>query len=153
MHGLSVWSAAAVLAAACALPKVDIDPALTPGAGGTGGGTGGGGKAGLSAKGGSGAVTGDAGAGVGDDRESACGDYCTTYLANCGDSVANTYDDVGDCLTTCFTSDWPLGSDANEPNSVQCRVVHAHLAATTQDPHCFHSAEVPSKTTCALPAK
>lgn len=143
-----VWSAAAVLAAACALPKVDIDPSLTPGAGG-----GGGGKGGLSGRGGSGAVTGDAGAGVGDERELACGDYCTTYLANCGDSVANTYDNVGDCLTTCFTSDWPLGSDAAQINSVQCRVVHAHLAETMQDPHCFHSAEVPSKTTCALPGK
>jgi hypothetical protein len=145
-----VWLSGACLAVACVLPKVETDPSLTAGAGGTAGSGAGGG---LPGKGGSGPVAGDAGAAAGDEREGACGDYCTTYIANCADTVANTYDDIGDCLTTCFTSDWPLGTDADEPNSLQCRVFHAHLAATVQDPHCFHSAEFPSKTTCALPAK
>jgi hypothetical protein len=153
MRRAAAWAAGAIFAVACALPEVDTDPSLTPGAGGTGAGSGGGGsKGGSPGRGGSGSVAGDAGAAAGDERETACGDYCTTYLAACGDFEANTYDDLGDCLTTCFTSEWPLGTDTAQVNSVQCRVVHAHLAETVgQDPHCFHSAEFPSGKSCAPP--
>lgn len=154
MRRVWTWSAAAIVAAACALPKAEVDPSLTPGAGGTGGATGGSsgttsGTNGVPNRGGTGPVTGDAGASAQDERENACGDYCTTYLANCADFPANTYDDLGDCLNTCFTSNWPFGTNAAEVNSVQCRQVHAHLAEQNQDPHCFHSAEFPSGTSCA----
>ncbi len=158
MQRTATWSVGALVAIACALPSVETDPSLTPGAGGTSGGagaTGGtGGTGGTSSgKGGTGAVSGDAGAASGDEREAACGDYCTTYLEFCGDFEANTYDDLGDCLNTCFSSNWPLGTDSKQINSVQCRVVHAHLAETAgQNPHCFHSAEFPSGTSCAPPA-
>lgn len=156
MRRTAAWSVAALVAVACALPAVETDPSLAPGAGGTSGGSGGssGTTSGTGGKGGTGAVGGDAGASAGDDRELACGDYCTTYLDACGDFEANTYEDLGDCLNTCFTSSWPLGTDVNQVNSVQCRVVHAHLAETAgQNPHCFHSAEFPSGTSCAPPAK
>jgi hypothetical protein len=156
MRRALVWSFAGVLLVACVLPKVDVDPSLGTGSGGSSGspmtaGPVSGGSAGtgvLPEQGG----TGDGTAGASDDpRELACGDYCTTYIKNCHDSPANTYTGLDDCLDTCFTSDWPFGTDDTEPNSLQCRVVHAHLAATLQDPHCYHSAEVPSKTICALP--
>lgn len=152
--------AAAVLAAvACALPKYDVDPTLDSSTRGGKGGTGGklGNRGGTSNSGGTGNTgtggTGDVGAGgAGDARELACGEYCMTYLMNCRDSPANTYDDFGDCLSTCFNSDWPLGEDPGQINSVQCRVIHAHLASGMPDPHCFHSAEFPTGTFCAPPA-
>jgi hypothetical protein len=131
------------VAVACALPKVEIDESLGSGAsGGTGSG-------GSGAKGGTGPL-GDGGEFSSDARELKCSDYCETYLENCLDSEANTYDDLDDCVITCFTSNWPFGPDEGEANSLQCRVVHAHLAAAYPNPHCFHSAEVPSLTTCAL---
>jgi len=153
MRRFRLGVAAAALAIACALPKVEIDPSLAD-AGATGG-TGAGGSSGSAGKGssgkaGMGPLGGSAGADDGDARELACGEYCMTYEDNCGDSEANTYDDLGDCLTTCFSSDWPLGTDPGEVNSVQCRVVHAHLAADAQVPHCLHSAEVPMGTSCAV---
>lgn len=148
-----MW-AAAVLAAACALPKVEIDPSLADA--GASGGTGGGGTGGSAGKGssgnaGMGQLGGSGGTDQGDARELACADYCTTYEANCADSDANTYDDIDDCITTCFTSDWPLGTDPAEINSVQCRRLHALLAADAQVPHCTHSAEFPMGTSCAPP--
>ena len=153
MRHVLAWCGAAGLCVACALPKVDVDPALAPEAGASGGqgGTTGaatGGTGGTSASGGTDGI-GQAGGG-GDARELACSDYCNTYLANCSDSPANMYTGIDDCLNTCFNSDWPLGPDAAQPNSVQCRVLHAHLARDLPDPHCFHSAKVPTGTSCAL---
>jgi hypothetical protein len=152
---------AGALVGACALPKVDIDPSLGPAAsGGTGGSNsqgGTGGKGAAPGTGGTGATSASGGTdttGQGgntdDPRELACGDYCNTYLQNCLKSPANDYSGIDDCLNTCFTSDWPLGTDPAQPNSVQCRDVHAHLAATSPNPHCFHSARVPTGTSCAL---
>lgn len=149
MQRALVWCGAAGLFVGCALPKVDVDPTLAPDGGASGGQGGTTGTGGNSARGGAG--TGSLGqAGGGDARELACNDYCNTYLANCLDSPANMYTGVDDCLNTCFNSDWPLGPDAAQPNSVQCRVLHAHLARDLPDPHCFHSAKVPTGTSCAL---
>jgi hypothetical protein len=149
------WCCTAALLVACALPNVEVDPALAPGGGASGGQ---GGTAGAGTSGGTGGTSGSGGAGSdglgqaggGDARELACSDYCNTYLANCLDSPANMYTGIDDCLNTCFNSDWPLGPDAAQPNSVQCRVLHAHLARDLPDPHCFHSAKVPTGTSCAL---
>ena len=155
MRALLLAGASALAAAACALPQYEVDPSLddaskTGGRGGragNSGGTGNSGGAGTSSTGG----TGDVGPGGngGDARELACGEYCMTYQLNCRTSPANTYDDFGDCLDICFNSNWPFGEDQGEINSVQCRLVHAHLAAKQPDPHCFHSAEVPTGTFCA----
>ena len=69
-------------------------------------------------------------------------------MAACSDfDEANTYSSELDCNTTCFTSLWPIGVTTDR-GSICCRWLHATLAAqglTTQDPHCFHAAEVPSK--------
>jgi hypothetical protein len=149
MRRAHTWAASAALVVACALPKVEIDASLADAgtSAGTGAGAAGGAGGGSAGRGGSG----NAGVDQSDARENACGDYCATYLANCADTDANTYDDSDDCLTTCFTSDWPFGTDQAAINSVQCRQTHAHLAATAQVPHCLHSAEVPMGTSCALP--
>jgi hypothetical protein len=150
------WVCMAGIVVACALPKVDVDPSLAPD-GGTSGGKGGTaasggstGQAGPPGSGGSSANAQGQGGNQDDEREIKCYDYCTTYIANCSDSPANTYTGLDDCLNTCFSSDWPLGPDPAQPNSIQCRVVHAHLARDLPDPHCFHSAKVPSGTFCAL---
>jgi len=158
---LVVWCAATGVAVACALPKAEIDPSVgaagaapaKAGASGTGGsGTGGGGGAGTAAHGGTDVgAAGQSGEFGADARELACGDYCQTYLQNCAGFPANDYTGLDDCLKTCFTSDWPFGADQAQVNSVQCRVTHAHLAATSQNPHCFHSARVPTGTSCAPP--
>jgi len=147
MRRALVWCGAAGLFVGCALPKVDVDPTLAPDGGASGGQ---GGTTGVGASGGTGGTSAQGQAGGGDARELACNDYCNTYLANCLDSPANMYTGVDDCLNTCFNSDWPLGPDAAQPNSVQCRVLHAHLARDLPDPHCFHSAKVPTGTSCAL---
>jgi hypothetical protein len=77
-----------------------------------------------------------------------CSDYCTAYLMACADHEANTYEDKTDCLVTCTTSGWPLG-EGDEPGSINCRVIHAGLANTQGvEPHCFHSAAVPTKGGC-----
>ncbi|HEV8550415.1 MAG TPA: hypothetical protein VGQ57_15330, partial [Polyangiaceae bacterium] len=146
-----VWFTAAALTSACALPKVDIDPSLGTGGGGNVASGGSGAHGGGDNRGGtdSGALGGGAGASEADARELACGDYCATYLKNCKDSPANTYDDDTDCVTTCFSSNWPFGTDLAEVNSVQCRGLHAQLAAAMPVPHCFHSAEFPTGTSCA----
>lgn len=157
MRARLVLGAAALVVVSCALPKYDVDPTLDSSA--TGGKAGTGGSGGTGNRGGTGngsgtGGTGDVGAGGSNDaRELACGEYCMTYQMNCRNSPANTYDDFADCLSTCFNSDWPLGTDPGEVNSVQCRVVHAHLAENMPDPHCFHSAEFPSGSFCAPPTK
>jgi hypothetical protein len=150
------WSFAALLVASCVLPGIDVDPSLGSSSAGTGfqGGPESGGSSGTggstSAQGGTGNNL--AGADAGDSPlEVACGDYCPTYLQNCKDSPANMYSGLADCLDTCFTAGWPLGSDTTEPNSLQCRVVHAHLAKDLPDPHCFHSAKIPSGASCTPP--
>lgn len=155
MRRAHAGAVAALLVVACALPKVEIDASLadagaSAGTGGTAGSSGGG-SAGQGGTGnaGTGPLGGTAGVDESDARENACGDYCATYLANCADTDANTYDNSDDCLTTCFTSDWPFGTDQAEVNSVQCRQTHAHLAATAQIPHCVHSGEFPMGTSCA----
>ena len=155
MRGALTWSLAALLVASCVLPGIDVDPSLgsatdgsagkqaTPESGGSSG-TGG------SAQGGTGNNA--AGASSGDSPlEVACGDYCPTYLQNCKDSPANMYTSLADCLDTCFTAGWPLGTDVTQPNSLQCRVLHSHLAKDQPDPHCFHSAKVPSGASCTPP--
>lgn len=128
-----------LVAASCALPEVVYDPAA-----GTGGTTG---------TGGTGGTTGDAGA-SGDDRESVCLEYCGIYFGACEDFEANTYASEVDCNDKCIVPEaqggWPFGPPS-APNTVECRFVHAKLARdnpTMLDPHCFHSAEVPTKGAC-----
>jgi hypothetical protein len=100
-----------------------------------------------------GAPTTDAGESVADAsaadiaRMTSCADYCSVYLANCGDFAANTYDDEDDCSTTCFGSDWPVGTQATS-GSIACRAWHADLAEGSQNPHCYHSAEAPTQGGC-----
>lgn len=148
MRRALAWSLGCGVAVACALPKIDVDPTLArAGTGGASGGRGSAGHGTVGERGGTGAL---GQAGAADDRELQCGDYCATYMKNCLTSPANTYDNLEDCLVTCFDSDWPLGDDQAQPNSIQCRVLHAHLAASMPDPHCFHSAEVPSGAFCAV---
>jgi hypothetical protein len=77
----------------------------------------------------------------------ACEEYCGSYLANCGDSDANTYDDEGDCNATCYGADWPIGM-GQQPGTISCRTAHAEFAEAMQDPHCYHSAEEPSMGGC-----
>jgi hypothetical protein len=155
---MRLWLAALVSAfagTACVLPSAEVDENfLTGGAGGSaprGGASGSGGAGGLGGRGGSAgkaAMAGDAGAG-GDPREEACIRYCSLYLQACMNHEANTYANVQDCLMICGTAGWPLGSDLNESNSLQCRETHAGFAVTQgPDQHCFHSAEVPSKGNC-----
>lgn len=150
----SSWWLAGVVAVACVLPKAEVDPTLgRAGSGGSGGSTGGSGSGGTAGKGllkGGTGPLGEGGEFGSDARELKCSDYCETYFENCTDSEANTYDDEDDCLVTCFNAEWPFGPVEGEPNSLQCRSLHARLAADNPDPHCFHSAEVPSLTTCAL---
>lgn len=152
MRAVLAWSLASLLVASCVLPGIDVDPSL----GASGGGTGGTGDAAGGPIGGGGSTAAQGGTGndaagqsSGDSPlEVACGDYCPTYLQNCKDSPANTYSGLADCLDTCFNAGWPLGSDVTQPNSLQCRVLHAHLAKDLPDPHCFHSAKVPSGASC-----
>jgi len=83
------------------------------------------------------------------DRETACINYCQQYIEACGDfPAANTYGGVADCTTTCIASLWAVGDTTTASGSICCRWLHATLAAqnlTSQDPHCFHSAEVPGR--------
>jgi hypothetical protein len=82
------------------------------------------------------------------DRETACINYCQQYIEACGDfEEANTYGGVADCTATCIGSLWPVGDTTTGSGSICCRWLHATLAAqnlTSQNPHCFHAAEVPS---------
>jgi hypothetical protein len=85
----------------------------------------------------------------GDAREDACINYCTLYIQACETHEKNTYDDVQDCSATCATAGWPFGSEPAEPNSLQCRQIHAGFAvAGNPELHCFHSAEVPTMGAC-----
>ena len=86
--------------------------------------------------------------------EADCTDYCNTYFQACADHEANTYDDTTDCFLTCTTSGWPLKdpNQLNAPGTIECRKNHAILAlAGPLVPHCFHSAEVPTKNACGNP--
>ena len=137
---------------ACVLPSVEVDENFSPGgSGGSAGRAQNGGAGGLAGRGGGAGnpgVAGSAGA-VGDEREALCISYCDSYYQVCEDHQQNTYDDVTDCRRTCVLSDWPLGVDADEKNSVKCRVAHAELAITLGvTPHCFHSAEFPTMGAC-----
>lgn len=163
------WFAGALLIGACALPAVEIDESLGAsgsGGGGSGGSAGSNGKSGSAGGGaiagrggtgsaGTGGTDGEAGAGFEDLREQACFQYCSTYLGACGDHPANDYLNVYDCVEVCANSDWPFSTnpdDLNEPNSLQCRRAHAGFAQSSPDPHCFHSARLPTGAFCALPA-
>jgi hypothetical protein len=147
------FALAGLVAVSCFLPDVEFDPNVGKGAAGRGGGTGNAGAGGTSGKGatggGSPAEGGEGGADLGTQLERACGDYCMVYFDACDGAPGNTYDDEDDCRLTCITSGWPLGV-GEQSNSISCRFFHATLALTTGDldPHCFHSAEVPSKGKC-----
>jgi hypothetical protein len=127
----------------------------TAGTGGTGaGGTGAGGSGGSTGAGGSSNPPRDPAGVIREctqdvDRESACIGYCQQFIEACGDfPAANTYEGVTDCTETCILSQWPVGDTTTGSGSICCRFLHATLAAqliTSQDPHCFHSAEVPSR--------
>jgi len=143
------WALGGLVVIGCVLPEVVYDPAA-----GTGGAA-----AGAGGKGGSGGTGGTGGneAGAGGDpgtcsvtteREELCGEYCVTYLAECGDHEANTYEDELDCALTCACAPWPIGT-ISEPGSLECRRYHATLAASSGvNPHCFHSAEFPTMGVC-----
>lgn len=150
------FAAAGLVAVSCFLPDVEFDPNAGNGAGGKGsagvGGTGGSagkGAGGTGGSGGTGAEGGEGGTDLGTQIEVACTGYCSTYFEACDGAPGNTYDDENDCLVTCATAGWPLGV-GEQSNSISCRAFHANLALTSGmlDPHCFHSAEVPSKGKC-----
>jgi hypothetical protein len=134
---------AGLVAVSCFLPDVEFDPSVgkkagagSGGAGGTGAGTGG-----------------EAGADLSTQIELACTTYCDRYFDACEEEPANTYDNSDDCFFTCTTAGWPLRDpdNLNAPGTIECRSNHALLAATSGvDPHCFHSAEVPTKGVCEV---
>jgi hypothetical protein len=144
---------AGLVASGCVLPDVEFDPNIGKAAAGTGGGAGAGGGAGsggTAGKGGGGA-SGAGGVDLGTQIELDCGTYCDRYFMACTGHVANTYDDKSDCFLTCTSSGWPLKDPnmLNAPGTIECRAHHADLANTMgPDPHCFHSAEVPSMGAC-----
>jgi hypothetical protein len=143
--GLAV---AGLVAVGCFLPKADFDPNAGKAAAGSGGA-----GAGAAGKGGGAGTGGTGGVDVETQRELLCGEYCDFYFMACTGNEANTYDDKNDCFLTCVTSDWPLGdlNGLNEPGTIKCRRDHAELANTSGvDPHCFHSAEVPTKGVCEV---
>jgi hypothetical protein len=132
-----------LVAVGCLLPDVEFDPNVGKSAGRGGAGQGG--------SGGSGGTAGMGGVNVSTQRELLCGEYCDLYFTACSANEANTYDDKNDCFLTCVTSDWPIGDPdvLNESGTIRCRKAHAELANSQGvDPHCFHSAEVPSKGVC-----
>lgn len=151
------FALAGLVAVSCFLPDVEFDANAGKGAAGRGGGagagagaTGKGGSGGTAGKGGSSSGTGgEGGVDLGTQIEMACSQYCSTYFDACEGTEANTYDDQLDCLITCTTAGWPLG-EGEEGGTISCRRVHANLALSTglADPHCFHSAEVPTKGKC-----
>jgi hypothetical protein len=142
-------SLAGLVAAGCFLPDVEFD-ANAGKAGASAAGTGGDGSGGTAGTGGSG---GSAGLDLSTQTELDCGEYCDLYFTACNGHEANTYDDKPDCFLTCVTSDWPLNDPnmINAPGTIDCRKTHAGLANTQgADPHCFHSAEVPTKGACEV---
>jgi hypothetical protein len=161
MRTRGAWLAlAGLVAVSCFLPDVEFDPSVGKGAAGRGGSGGVSGSAGSSGQGGSGGTAGkggttgaggEGGVDLGTQIELTCDEYCMRYFTACDGHEANTYDDRNDCFLTCVTSEWPLGDrdQPNESGTIECRRVHAGLALTQGvDPHCFHSAEVPSKGIC-----
>jgi len=127
---------------ACALPDYEVNRlASRPDAGdahvhgGAGGVAGGGGS--------SSAASLDGGP-VAEDSEQACINYCDTFFENCGNNPANDYRDVEDCYLVCGNSDWPIGNGSTT-NSITCRLAHAVLAVTENNPdlHCMHARREP----------
>ena len=144
---------AAVLAGACALPAVEIDPTIGASGSGGSGGNPEGGRGGGSGAGGSAGKQGGSGGTVQEDpREEACRSYCSIYVVACAGHPKNTYADSFQCSDVCNGSDWPFGMDLTQVNSLQCRLDHAKRARDiAPDPHCAHSAEFPEGTSCAPP--
>ena len=126
------------------------------GAGETGGGgepSGGGGEpaaAGTTGGGGEPAAGGmpGAGGGGGDERQTACADYCNVYFDACENDTNNDYQNEGACVTTCVESDWALEGAAGD--TIECRTIHANNASnpgnTEQETeqHCGHAAADPT---------
>jgi hypothetical protein len=141
--GLAV---AGLVAVGCFLPKAEFDPNAGKAAAGSGGA-----GAGAAGKGGGAGIGGTGGVDLETQIELDCGAYCDLYFMACTGHEANTYDDKPDCFLTCVSSGWPLNDpdEINAPGTIECRKTHAGLANTMGvDPHCFHSAEVPSKGAC-----
>jgi hypothetical protein len=89
----------------------------------------------------------------GTGTENACSRYCREFFANCSEHPASeSYESELDCRVKCFRSGWEVG-EVDTPNSIRCRETHAELARILgPDPHCFHSAEVPTGVGgCELP--
>jgi hypothetical protein len=154
---------AGLTAASCFLPDVEFDPSVGKGAAGrgAGGGAGDAGSGGKAAAGGTGGGSGtggnggEAGADLSTQVELHCGTYCDLYFMACDGHEANTYDNKQDCFLTCVTSGKPLNdpSKINAEGTIECLEAHALLANTMgTDPHCFHSAEFPSKGACEVVA-
>lgn len=84
-------------------------------------------------------------------REAVCFQYCCLFTRVCAEHPAfeESYTDFTDCVVTCNERmDWPLG-DLVRSNSVCCRRFHANNARIEGvDPHCYHSAAVPSAGMC-----
>jgi hypothetical protein len=133
------FALAGLVAIGCVLPDVEFDPNVGKGAAGSGGSAGKGGSSGAG------------GLDLSTQIEVACGEYCDLYFMACSEHEANTYDDKSDCFLTCASSGWPLSDPnrTNAPGTIECRKNHAGFANTQgPDPHCFHSAEVPSMGLC-----
>jgi hypothetical protein len=114
----------------------------TGGKGGTGGSTGGkggAGGAGGSAMGGEGGevTAGGAGGEGGAATAASCEAYCEAIQSTCGDTGEDAqYPSDDQCLATCAV--FPTG--ALTGNTLECRIAHVALAATTGlDPHCDHA--------------
>jgi hypothetical protein len=66
-----------------------------------------------------------------------CGDYCTTYFANCTNKL-NSYKNMDDCQMQCAT--WYQGFDGQtDGDTVGCREYHAGVAIGDPDTHCPHA--------------
>ena len=73
---------------------------------------------------------------------SPCETYCTAALSLCtGDDAL--YGDMAECMTTCGTLDDTADIGVVSGDSVQCRIYHLGVAATTGDTamHCAHAGE------------
>jgi hypothetical protein len=146
------FALAGLVAAGCFLPDVEFDPNAGKAGAGSGG-AGQGAVGGTAGKGGSGGSGGEGGMDLSTMIELDCTEYCDVYFDACEGQPANTYDDQLDCFATCTTSGWPLRDpdELNAGGTIECRLSHAKLALVgPQDPHCFHSAEVPSKGVCEV---
>ena len=82
---------------------------------------------------------------IGTTEEVTCAAYCQNYEQSCADyAPAYTYASLQDCLDTCNSATWPVGSITTK-GSILCRCYHATLALNGDRAlHCFHAAEVPT---------